>query len=187
MISLVTINIFFQILIGQETQSNWAVLIAGSNGYYNYRHQADISHAYQILVKEGNFPPENVITFMYNDIAYSSENPYQGEIFNEPNGINYYNDINISYQGGNVTTDVFLSVLKGIEIIPGSPVLKSTKNDNVFIYYSDHGATGLVAMPTGPELYADQLISTLEYMYNHSMYNQLLFYMEACIRKWKYV
>ena len=29
--------------------SNWAVLIAGSNGYYNYRHQSDIAHSYQIL------------------------------------------------------------------------------------------------------------------------------------------
>ena len=27
-----------------------AVLIAGSNGYDNYRHQADICHAYNILI-----------------------------------------------------------------------------------------------------------------------------------------
>ena len=27
------------------TADNWAVLIAGSNAYYNYRHQADVAHA----------------------------------------------------------------------------------------------------------------------------------------------
>ena len=54
----------------EHNHSNWAVIIAGSQGYYNYRHQSDISHAYHILVEEGGFPKENVITFMFNDIAY---------------------------------------------------------------------------------------------------------------------
>ena len=26
----------------------WAVLVAGSQGYFNYRHQADVCHAYQV-------------------------------------------------------------------------------------------------------------------------------------------
>ena len=26
----------------------WAVLIAGSDGYFNYRHQADVCHAFQV-------------------------------------------------------------------------------------------------------------------------------------------
>ena len=48
--------------------TNWAVLIAGSKDWVNYRHQADISHAYQILIKN-YFKPENIIVFMYDDIA----------------------------------------------------------------------------------------------------------------------
>ena len=28
---------------GQQISNNWAVLVAGSNGYSNYRHQADVS------------------------------------------------------------------------------------------------------------------------------------------------
>lgn len=27
-------------------ENHWAVLVAGSNGFWNYRHQADICHAY---------------------------------------------------------------------------------------------------------------------------------------------
>ena len=35
-------------------------------------------------------------------------------------------------------------------------------------------------MPVGPYLYAKDLIDTLQYMHKHRMYNQLVFYMEAC-------
>ena len=44
---------------------HWAVLVAGSNGYFNYRHQADICHAYQILRKNG-IPDESIIVMMYD-------------------------------------------------------------------------------------------------------------------------
>lgn len=76
----------------------WALLVAGSNGYTNYRHQvgkcwdfffcwtshipvvtqyfeilqADICHAYQIF-RHNNVPAENIITMMYDDIANNSE------------------------------------------------------------------------------------------------------------------
>ncbi len=31
----------------------WAVLVAGSNGWGNYRHQADVCHSYQVLINHG--------------------------------------------------------------------------------------------------------------------------------------
>ena len=34
--------------------------------------QADICHAYHVLLDHG-FDPENIITMMYDDIAYSDE------------------------------------------------------------------------------------------------------------------
>ncbi|KAF4404584.1 hypothetical protein G4B88_005970 [Cannabis sativa] len=40
--------------------TKWAVLVAGSNGWGNYRHQADVCHAYQILKKSG-MKDENII------------------------------------------------------------------------------------------------------------------------------
>ena len=51
---------------------NWAVLVAGSNGWYNYRHQSDVCHAYQILHKNG-IPDSNIIVMMYDDIAKNRE------------------------------------------------------------------------------------------------------------------
>jgi legumain len=52
----------------QAKGQNWAVLVAGSNGWYNYRHQSDVCHAYQILHKNG-IPDSNIIVMMYDDLA----------------------------------------------------------------------------------------------------------------------
>jgi len=166
----------------RANSSNWAVLVAGSNGYYNYRHQADIAHAYQILTRLGGFPAENVIVLMFDDVANSSENPLPGQLFNEPGGVDVYGGLVVDYAAEDVTAETFLNVIQGIRngSTRDGPVLRSKAADNVFIYYSDHGATGLVAMPTGAPLYATDLNAALEYMRDHGMFAQLVFYLEAC-------
>jgi legumain len=58
--------------ISYTSAANWAVLVAGSNGWYNYRHQADVCHAYQILHKNG-IPDSNIIVMMYDDIAQNTQ------------------------------------------------------------------------------------------------------------------
>ena len=38
----------------KDTKSDhWAFIVAGSNKFSNYRHQADTCHAYQIMKKNG--------------------------------------------------------------------------------------------------------------------------------------
>ena len=37
-----------------DAKDHWAVLIAGSSGYGNYRHQSDVCHAYQVLKAGGS-------------------------------------------------------------------------------------------------------------------------------------
>lgn len=161
--------------------TNWAVLVAGSNTYSNYRHQADICHAYQILSNNG-IPDEQIIVFMYDDIANNIKNPRKGELINHPQGQDVYKNVPKDYTGENCNTENFLSVLKGNDMtgIGSGKTLKSTKNDKVFIYYADHGAVGLVAMPTGPYLYATDLIKTIQKMHDDGMYKEMVFYMEAC-------
>ena len=46
-------------------QANWALVVAGSNTYDNYRHQADVLHAYNILTTKGGIPASNVVLMMY--------------------------------------------------------------------------------------------------------------------------
>jgi legumain len=161
---------------------NWAVLVAGSNSYYNYRHQSDICHAFQTLIRNG-FPAEKIIVFMYDDIANNPQNPHKGEVINHVGGANVYPGVTKDYVGASTTASNFLAVLSGqkSKVVGGSGrVVESGPNDNIFVFYSDHGAVGLVAMPVGPYLYATDLIATLKYMSANKRFNQLVFYLEAC-------
>ena len=76
-------------LLREDGGRTHAVLIAGSSGYMNYRHQADVCHAYQILSNNG-IPSEQIIVFMYDDIANNVQNPRKCEIINHPDGDDVY-------------------------------------------------------------------------------------------------
>jgi legumain len=158
--------------------SNWAVLVAGSNGYWNYRHQADTCHAYQILKKAG-YKQDQIIHFAYNDIASDPSNPIPGKLFNKPNGTDVYGGCVIDYQGDAVTPTNYLAVLKGQKSATTPKVLGSGANDNVFLNFSDHGAPGLIAFPSD-YLYATDLLAALKYMFDNKKYAKLVYYLEAC-------
>ncbi|CAE7940486.1 unnamed protein product, partial [Symbiodinium sp. KB8] len=152
----------------------------------NYRHHADVCHAYQILRKNG-IPESNIITMMYDDVPNASENPFPGTLFNKPStgqGVNVYEGCNIDYRGDDVTAENVMNVLKGnkqaMQGIGNGKVLESTADDEVFLNFVDHGGVGILALPSGPFWYADQLQETLKYMSTNNMFKQLTFYVEAC-------
>lgn len=172
--------LLFVALLGVALAENWAVLVAGSEGYHNYRHQANMCGAHQIVKNKG-IKPENIITMVYDDVAYSEENPHKGMLFNEPNGPDVHEGCEIDYKGKDVNKDNFFAVLKGdSEATGGKKVLKSTSEDKVFVYYNDHGNTGIIAMPGHQTVYADELLETLQYMHKNNMYSELLWYTSAC-------
>ncbi|KAM4102373.1 hypothetical protein ACB094_05G218800 [Castanea mollissima] len=148
----------------------WAVLIAGSNGYQNYRHQADVCHAYQLL-KKGGLKDENIIVFMYDDIAFDKNRP--GVIINKANGDDIYGGVPKDYTGHHVNVNNFYAVILGNKSAHtgGSvKVVDSRPNDHIFIYYTDHGGPGVLVMPNG------------EYKKKHAAkaYKSMVFYLEAC-------
>ncbi|XP_003746513.1 legumain [Galendromus occidentalis] len=160
----------------------WALLVAGSNGYYNYRHQADVCHAYQILHRNG-VPDERIVVMMFDDIANSSDNPTKGVIINHPDGSDVYRGVPKDYTGNDVSPQNFLSILKGdttaLRGIGSGKVIESTPEDHIFVYFADHGAQGLVAFPND-YLYSTDLVKTLVDMHSNKRYAKLVFYMEAC-------
>ncbi|KER18848.1 hypothetical protein T265_15791, partial [Opisthorchis viverrini] len=168
--------------------------------------QADVYHAYQV-VRENNVPPENIITFAYDDIANSRKNPFKGKVFHDYEHEDVYKGVVIDYRGKDVTRDNFLKVLKGDKKLEANKkkVLKSGPNDNVFIFYSGHGgasyitflkeyeSTSLVTVSSSAssrahknfllvlrQLYAMELNDTLAYMHSKKMFNKLVLYVEAC-------
>jgi len=166
---------------------NWALLVAGSNTWMNYRHQADVCHAYQVLHSHG-IPESNIVVMMYDDIANNAENPakFKGKVYNNPaKAVDVYAGVPKDCTGNDVTAANFLAVLSGDKkAVKGcngaAKIINSGPNDNVFVFFSDHGAPGLVAMPVGPYLYAKDLVATLKSMAAANKFKQLVFYLEAC-------
>ena len=54
--------------------------------------QADVCHAYQLL-RKGGVREENIVVFMYDDIADSEFNPRPGVIINHPHGPDVYSGV----------------------------------------------------------------------------------------------
>jgi len=171
--------------LGAAWAADWAVLLAGSRTYGNYRHQSDTCHAYQIVHKFG-IPDSNVIVMQYDDIAKDPENPFPGQIFNKPTpagtpGVDVYAGCKKDYTGAAVTPDMFVAVLTGdASKTGGRPVLKSGPTDRVFVFFTDHGGTGIIAFPDGSLMSSTTLIGAINQMFAQKMYSKLVFYMEAC-------
>ncbi|KAL0283202.1 UNVERIFIED_CONTAM: Vacuolar-processing enzyme [Sesamum angustifolium] len=151
----------------RETEDNstrWAVLVAGSNGFGNYRHQADVCHAYQIL-KKGGLRDENIIVFMYDDIAMNELNPRKGVIINHPTG----GDV---YAGVPKVTKV-LSKVEAEKLLTVSPMTG-------FLYTIPIGGPGVLGMPNMPYLYANDFIEVLKKKHASGTYKEMVIYVEAC-------
>lgn len=168
--------------VDKEVGTRWAILVAGSSGYGNYRHQADVCHAYQLLMK-GGLKEENIVVFMYDDIAKNELNPRPGIIINHPQGDDVYAGVPKDYTGEHVTTENLYAVLLGNKkaVKGGSgKVVDSKPNDRIFIYYADHGGPGVLGMPNMPFLYAMDFIDVLKKKHASGTYREMVIYVEAC-------
>ncbi|KAE8694577.1 Vacuolar-processing enzyme [Hibiscus syriacus] len=162
--------------------TRWAVLVAGSAGYGNYRHQADVCHAYQVL-RKGGLKEENIVVFMYDDIAMHELNPRPGVIINHPQGTDVYAGVPKDYTGEHVTAANLYAVLLGNRkaLCGGSgKVIDSKPNDRIFIFFSDHGGPGVLGMPNLPYLYAMDFLDVLKKKHAAGSYKEMVIYVEAC-------
>nr|XP_016437460.1 PREDICTED: vacuolar-processing enzyme-like [Nicotiana tabacum] len=144
--------------------------------------KADVCHAYQLL-KDGGLKDENIIVFIYDDIANNTMNPRPGIIINNPHGHDVYKGVPKDYVGKDVNAHTFYNVILANKsgITGGSgKVVNSGPNDHIFIYYTDHGGPGVVSMPSGEDVYANDLIDVLKKKHTSWTFDRLVFYLEAC-------
>ena len=117
---------------------------------------------------------------MYNDVPFDKYNPFKGQLFNRPgdDSPNVYKGVIVDYEKEMVNPEILIKVLIGDESA-GGKVLKSTKDDNVFLFFSDHGSEDLLALPGG-YLYSNNLLDAIKTMHDKQMYKKFLLYIEAC-------
>eukprot|EP00960_Hanusia_phi_P074654 768282-Hanusia_phi.AAC.2 len=166
----------------------WVLLVAGSSGYMNYRHQADVCHAYHSIRARG-VREDRIVVMLFDDVVRSWFNTRRGYLYNEPDGVDVYAGVPKDYTGHQITPKNFLAVLRGdaaaMKGVGTGRVIASGPSDRIFVYFADHGAPGMLAFPSHhlivpTKLYARDLIATLEKMHQQQKYAEMVLYIEAC-------
>ncbi|KAK2407251.1 vacuolar-processing enzyme [Trifolium repens] len=166
---------------GDGIGTKWGFLVAGSREFENYRHQADVCHAYHVL-KDGGLRDENIIVMMYDDIAFNARNPSPGHIYNRPNGPDVYAGVPKDYTGKDVNVQNIFNILRGdgTYLSGGSgKVLKTGPEDTIFIYFSGHGGERFMDI-INDMLWGEDLVAVLIKKRESNSVKKMVIYIEAC-------
>ena len=159
---------------------NWALLVASSKEWANYRHQADVLAIYQQL-KQAGYTDDRIILIAEDDIADNVSNPNKGVVQVTIGGNNVYEQVEIDYRMSELQAKDILAILSGEKSERLPIVIESTANDNVFVFWSGHGVPG--ALCWNDDAYGimgDQLDETFCRMREKRSYRKLLMMVEAC-------
>lgn len=121
-----------------DLNDKWALLVAGSSGWKNYRHQADVLAMYQLLKARG-YKDERIVLVMEDDIAFHSSNPQQGIIQVSVGGENLYQQVEVDYRLSDLNPEDIKAILLGQENEKLHQVIRATNKDNVLVFWSGHG------------------------------------------------
>ena len=122
----------------------YAVLVQGSDGYINYRHQADVLSVYQAL-RRGGFPDDHIILIIDATMASHPNNPQPGTVRTSPNGPDLLSGADVlpkaevDYDSRNLTARDIANILKGNQTSTTPVVLPQGDGHNVLFYWSGHG------------------------------------------------
>lgn len=163
-----------------DLEGNWALLVATSNDWTNYRHQADVLAIYQQLKQQG-YDDDHIILIAEDDLAYHISNPEPGIIRVKPGGENVYENVKVDYLLSQVNPTDLISILKGESSDRLPVVLESGKQDNVFVFWSGHGVPGAMCWRNEKHVITSEMLrNTLLEMNESGRYRKLLMMVEAC-------
>lgn len=163
-----------------ELKGNWALLVASSSGWSNYRHQADVLAIYQRL-KASGYTDDRIVLIMEDDIARNSSNPNQGVIRVTPNGCNVYEGIKIDYRMSDLSPKDIANILTGEPSGNIQEVIRATGNDNIFVFWSGHGMPGAMCWNQDRHAVTGNVLAPIFMEMNRrGCYRKLLMMVEAC-------
>lgn len=161
-----------------ELDEQYAVVVASSTGWENYRHQADALAMYHLLKRHG-YDDDHIILIMEDDIAQNPSNPHKGEVRVEVGGENLYHDLKIDYKLTDLTYEDLISIMAGKKSDKTPVVLPTDSGDNVLFFWSGHGNRGTLYMNES-KFPAAGVSRMLNAMYEEEKYRKMFFVIEAC-------
>lgn len=161
---------------------SWAVVIATSAGWEDYRHQADALAVYDMLRGNG-FGDDRIVLFSVDDVPDSTHNPRRGDVHHTVGGKNLRKSAVIDYAGSDVTVANLENVLLGNATAGAPAVLDTDERSNVLLFMVDHGEPGSVVFERDARdraLSAERLTGIVETMHQRRRYRQMLIVTEVC-------
>ena len=171
----------------------YAVLVQGSEGFINYRHQADVLSVYQSL-RRGGFPDDHIILILDKQLASDPKNPEPGVIRTSTTGPDLLSGSTadsgfpaaiVDYDSADLTASDVADILAGRQTDRLPVVVPQGKGNNVLLYWSGHGRSmshgganefSWRDAGSGKGFSADLLRQTAEQM----QYRKLLVAVEPC-------
>ena len=153
----------------------WALLIAASKGWTNYRFQSDVFAMYQILRQHG-YTDDHIVLICEDDVARHANNPHPGELRISDKGENVYDAASIDYRLSTLMPDDIGAILQGRASDRLPQVLHPDDDDNVFVFWSSHGSPGSMDFGGTQRMFYQTVRDILE----STPHRKLLFTIEAC-------
>jgi glycosylphosphatidylinositol transamidase (GPIT) subunit GPI8/ABC-type branched-subunit amino acid transport system substrate-binding protein len=157
----------------------WAVILATSIDWENYRHQADALAVYDLL-RENGVDDDHIILMLVDDIPYNQSNPLKGDVHFEMGGKNLRGGAIIDYSGIEVNVQNFKNILVGDMVAGSNDMLDTSEHSNIFVYIAGHGGDGFIVFGRNDPLIAEEFVEVIEGMYQDGLYRQMLIIVEAC-------
>ncbi len=168
--------------------SRYAVLVQGSHGWNNYRHQADVLNVYQMLKKNG-FDDDHIILIIDKALAFDTKNPEPGIIRAEDGGKDLMGGSSIDYDNAAIFPDDISNILLGVKTDQTPVVLPKDAGQNVLLFWSGHGhnraSNGADELAwryedNGQGMTAELLCQTISQMQSEGIYRKMLVITEPC-------
>lgn len=161
-----------------ELDDRWALLIATSTGWTNYRHQVDVLNIYQQL-KSAGYDDSHIVLITEDDLAQNERNPEKGVLYSRMDGVNVYDGVKVDYRISDLKPSDLTDILLGKQSDRLTQVIKSDADDNVFVFWSGHGNPGRLQFCDGTFTLAD-MDACLDSLESAGNFRQSLWFIEAC-------
>lgn len=164
-----------------ERKGNYALVVAGSVGWNNYRHQADALCIYQQL-KAAGYDDNHIVLIMADDIARNVKNPEPGIIRVREDGENVYAGAQIDYRPEDLQPADIIEILCGRKSERLPQVINATEKDNVLVFWSGHGSRGRLLWGESDGFYMWQMEQLMKQLNEGGIrrYRKMLWLIEAC-------
>jgi len=166
----------------------YAVLVQGSRGFENYRHQADVLSVYQLL-RRGGFDDDHIILIIDATMADDANNHERGIVRAAPGGPDLLGGSDglpaavIDYDAASLSAADISSILLGKQSNRLPIVLPKDAGQNVLFYWSGHGRTGEFSWRdagNGNGFTSDIMRQTAQQMAGEGHFRKLFVVAEPC-------